>query len=184
MEELASMCGYSSGLEIRRLTADWKQPLLAFFRALEDINDADFFQPHPFNDEAVEQILNNSRSDLFYVLVEGMDVVGYGMLRGWDEGYEIPSFGMLSILGSESIGLGRVSMHFLGAAAKCRRGPKLRLRVKPQNVRAVKLYESLGYEFRSEDDGRYFVGFLDLRSSRAGIAPKVNEHAGDTPARG
>jgi len=166
---LARMCGVSAGLEIRRLTADWKQPLLAFLRAIDEVSNADFFRPHPFTDEAVERILNNTRSDLYYVLAEGTEVVGYGMLRGWDGGYEIPSLGIAIHPRVRSNGLGRVFMHFLGAAAKCRGAQKVRLRVKPQNVRAVSLYESLGYKFRSEEDGGFLVGFLELRSSQPSI---------------
>jgi ribosomal protein S18 acetylase RimI-like enzyme len=165
------MCGDSASLEIRRFTADWKQPLLAFCRAIEEANNADFFQPHPFTDEAVERILNNTRSDLYYVLVEGPEVVGYGMLRGWDEGYEIPSLGIAIHPRVRGNGLGRVFMHFLGATAKCRGAERVRLRVKSENVRAVRLYESLGYKFRSEEDGGYLVGFLELRSSRPSITP-------------
>lgn len=160
------MCGDSAGLEIRRLTAEWKQSLLAFLRALEEDSNADFFQPHPFTDEAVERILHNTRSDLYYILVEGTEVLGYGMLRGWDQGYEIPSLGIAIHPRVRSSGLGRVLMHFLEASAKCRGAPSVRLRVKSQNEWAVRLYKSLGYEFRSEDDGGFLVGFLELRSGR------------------
>jgi ribosomal-protein-alanine N-acetyltransferase len=139
---------------------------MVFLRALNEVNDADLFQPHPFNDEAVERILSNTRSDLYYVLVDGSEVVGYGMLRGWDEGYEIPSLGIALHPGVRGHGLGRAFMHFLGAAAKCRGAQRVRLRVKAQNDRAIRLYESLGYEFRPEEDGEYLIGFLDLRCSR------------------
>lgn len=166
------MRGNSAGLEIRRLTAEWKQSLLAFLRALEEDSNADFFQPHPFTDEAVERILHNTRTDLYYVIVEGTEVVGYGMLRGWDEGYEIPSLGIAIHPRVRSNGLGRVFMHFLEASAKFRGAQRVRLRVKSQNEWAVRLYESLGYEFRSEEDGGYLVGFLELHSSRPRIGPR------------
>jgi ribosomal protein S18 acetylase RimI-like enzyme len=165
------MSGESSFLEIRRLTTDWKQSILVFFRALEETSSADF-QPHPFTDEAVERILHNTRRDLYYVMVEGTEVLGYGLLRGWDEGYEIPSLGIAIHPRIRSIGLGRVFMHFLAAAAKCRGAQKVRLRVMSRNTRARRLYESLGYEFGSEEDGGYRVGFLELRSGRSTVSPR------------
>jgi len=152
----------SAGLEIRRLTTEWKEPLLGFCRVLDEAGDADFFLPHPFTKEAVERILLTARKDLYYVLAEGTEVLGYGMLRGWDEGYAIPSLGVAIHPRFRGKGFGRVFMYFLGAAAKCRGASRIRLRVKVQNTAAAKLYESLGYEFCPERDGEYRIAFLDL----------------------
>lgn len=155
-----------TSLEIRVLTSEWQQALLTFFGALEEVNTADLFRPHPFTDQAVEGILRSAHLDLYYVLVEDFAVLGYGMLRGWDEGYQVPSLGIAIHPRVRSNGLGRVFMNFLAAAAKSRGAQKIRLRVMPQNRRAVSLYESLGYVFSSHDDDAYLVGFLDLYPSR------------------
>jgi ribosomal-protein-alanine N-acetyltransferase len=166
-EPQARMC--AAGLEIRRLTTDWKPSLLVFFHALEAVDDAGFFQPHPFTDEAIERILHNTHRDLYYVLVEGQEVLGYGMLRGWDEGYDVPSLGIAIHPRVRGTGLGRVFMRFLEAAAKCNGAQRARLRVKLQNTAAARLYESLGYQFHADEDGAYRVGFLELRSIRPGV---------------
>ncbi len=150
-----------ASLECRKLTAEWKKPLLAFLSALEEANDTDYFHPHPFTDDAVEKIIHSARKDLYYVLSEGNDVLGYGMLRGWDEGYEIPSLGIAIHPRVRNTGLGKVFMHFLNAAARRKGARKVRLKVKRENTRAAKLYESLGYNFLSEEKG-YLVGFLEL----------------------
>jgi [ribosomal protein S18]-alanine N-acetyltransferase len=151
------------GLEIRRLTTEWKRPLLFFLSALDEAGDADFFLPHAFTEQAVERILLTARKDLYYVLADGTQVLGYGMLRGWDEGYAIPSLGIAIHPRFRGAGIGRIFMHFLGAAAKFRGASRIRLRVKAKNTKAAKLYESLGYEFCPEEEGEYRVGFLDLR---------------------
>jgi ribosomal protein S18 acetylase RimI-like enzyme len=52
-------------------------------------------------------------------------------------------------------------MCFLQGAARWRGCKTIRLRVKRDNLRALKLYRDLGYVFQSEAD-QYFVGFLDL----------------------
>jgi [ribosomal protein S18]-alanine N-acetyltransferase len=152
----------SQCLEIRKLTTEWKEPLLVFLRVLDEAGDAELFLPHPFTKEAVEYILLTARRDLYYVIVEGSQVLGYGMLRGWDEGYSIPSLGIAIHPRFRGEGLGRTFMYFLRVAAKCRGASRIRLRVKAQNTTAAKLYESLGYEFCSEKDGEYRVAFLDL----------------------
>jgi len=161
-------------MECLRLTTQWKEPLLEFLSALLDSNDTQNFYPHQFTAEAVEQIIHNSHSDLYYVLVEGDHVLGYGLLRGWDEGFEIPSLGIAIHPNARGIGLGRALMLFLSVAAKRKGARKIRLRVKLDNLRARALYESLGYKFESEENN-YLIGFLALdqiedsrRTSRVG----------------
>jgi ribosomal-protein-alanine N-acetyltransferase len=151
-------------LEFRELTAEWKQPLLAFLNTL-GLKDAEYFHPHPFTEVAIENIICSARMDLYYVIAEGDNVLGYGMLRGWDEGYTIPSLGIAIHSGARNSGLGKAFMHFLGAAARWRGATTVRLRVRRENIRAANLYENLGYEFRSESEG-YLIGFLDLNSGR------------------
>src|SRR5437899_2428171 len=136
----------SEPLECRKLTVEWKKPLLVFLRALE-VSDTEYFYPHPFTDDAIENIIRTARKDAYYVLAEGGEVLGYGMLRGWDEGYETPSLGIAIHPKVRSTGLGKFFMQFLGAAAKRRGATRVRLRVKSGNTRAVKLYEDLGYRF-------------------------------------
>ena len=147
-------------LECRILSREWKEPLLAFFDSL-DGDDISNFSPHPFTADAVEHILRSALSDLYYVLVEGKQVLGYGSLRGWDEGYEIPSLGIAIHPSARGTGLSRLLMQFLAAAAKHRGAGQIRLRVKSGNARARKLYESLGYRFAPHENG-YLIGHLLL----------------------
>ena len=148
-------------LECRKLTPQWKQPLLDFLKAIELTNDIEYFHPHPFTDDTIENIIQTAQHDLYYVLVDGEDVLGYGMLRGWDERYEIPSLGIAIHPQARHMGLGKFFMRFLNEAAKRKGATKVRLRVKSGNTRALCLYESLGYDFQSDEDG-YRVGFLEL----------------------
>jgi [ribosomal protein S18]-alanine N-acetyltransferase len=147
-------------LECRKLTAEWKRPLLTLLSALDE-NDTEYFCPHAFNHETIEGIICNARRDLYYVLTAKGEILGYGMLRGWDEGYDIPSLGIVIHPSARGRGLGRLLMHFLTAAARQEGAKKVRLRVRLDNARARSLYKSLGYEFKEEEKG-YMVGFLDL----------------------
>ena len=88
-------------------------------------------------------------------------VIGYGMLRGWDDGYETPSLGIAIAPGMQGRGLGRMLMEFLHAEARQRGADRIRLKVHAENVRAVALYQSLGYEFPGGEGGQ-MTGFLAL----------------------
>jgi ribosomal protein S18 acetylase RimI-like enzyme len=83
------------------------------------------------------------------------------MLRGWDEGFEIPSLGIAILPDARGTGLGTALMHYLHAEATRRGVPKVRLTVHEDNARAVALYRSLGYEFDAPREG-VLTGFKPL----------------------
>ena len=104
---------------------------------------------------------NYQGRDLYYALADGMTMIGYGMLRGWDEGYEIPSLGLALDSSVRGHGYGRMFMHFLHAAALRRGAKRIRLKVHRENVRGIDLYKSLGYEF-GQQEGSQLIGYLQL----------------------
>jgi [ribosomal protein S18]-alanine N-acetyltransferase len=148
-------------VECRRLSPDLVVPLAEFFRKLDEAGDTRHFHPHPFTDEEAEKLSCYSGQDLYCVLVAGRQILGYGMLRGWDEGYQVPSLGIALHPAARGAGLGRMLMHFLHAAAKRRGAARIRLKVYPDNLPAITLYKSLGYIFAAEEEGQ-LVGHIDL----------------------
>ena len=151
----------SSALECRIVDETLEQPLVEFFRALKRAGDDKYFHPHPLTDEEAKRRAHYSGKDLYYVLVEGDKVLGYGILRGWDEGYEVPGLGIVIHPAVRGMGLGKLLMHFLHAAARRRGASKIRLKVYPDNGIAIRLYEGLGYTFQAEEGGQ-LVGFINL----------------------
>lgn len=148
-------------MEIVALSLPWCDPLLDFLMALERDREHRLFQPHPFSREALEAIVQGARSDIYRVLVEGPRVLGYGMLRGWDAGYAIPSLGIAVHPTVRRQGLARALMGFLHVCAVHRGAEQVRLRVHAENAGAIRLYRELGYRFDSEEGG-LLVGRLDL----------------------
>jgi ribosomal protein S18 acetylase RimI-like enzyme len=148
-------------LEFVRLTRAWVKPLARFLRILEESGDAQFFAPHPNSEASINALVRSARRDLYCLLVEGEEVLAYGLLRGWDEGYEIPSLGIAIHPSARSSGLGRLVMHFLHASAARRGAQKVRLRVRKDNTLAIKLYEDLGYVLEEHGNG-YLIGFKSL----------------------
>jgi len=102
-----------------------------------------------------------SGKDLYYVAVSGTAVAAYGMLRGWDEGYQVPSLGIAIHPDARGTGLASTFMQFLHAAARLRGATRVRLKVNSENTAARRLYQSLGYRFEDSDGGE-IVGFVDL----------------------
>ena len=119
-----------------------------FLRALIAAGDTAHFHPHAFTPEFVATLVRYTGDDLYYLLTEGDQVLGYGMLRGWDEGFSVPSLGIAVHPAARGSGLGRLMMTFLHAAAKRRNCSAVRLRVAIENKPAAALYESLGYRYK------------------------------------
>jgi [ribosomal protein S18]-alanine N-acetyltransferase len=115
--------------------------------------DDTFFRPHPFTPEEARSIANRRGRDVYAVMADGLRPVAYGMLRGWDEGYSVPSLGIAVRTDAQGRGCGRLMMEHLHAEALARGADQVRLRVHPENVRARRLYESMGYVYDGEDRG-------------------------------
>lgn len=107
------------------------------------------FTPFPLTAETASAIAGRVGRDRYYVAIAGEMIVGLGMLRGWDEGYDIPALGVLVHHEYRALGIGR-SLSETAIAEAARLGaPAVRLSVHASNERALRLYESLG--FREQD---------------------------------
>ena len=115
--------------------------------------DPTFPRPHPFTVDEAWGTANHAGHDVNALLVEDGRPIAYGMLRGWDEGYGVPSLGIAIRTGAQGRGLGRVMMEHLHAEAGRRGATAVRLRVHTDNVRARRLYESMGYAYEGEERG-------------------------------
>jgi GNAT superfamily N-acetyltransferase len=148
-------------LEIRVLSPEWERPLASFFssagRAAEE-----FFHPHPFTDEDAKRLTHYSGKDLYYLFVDGADILAYGMLRGWDEGHDVPSLGIVVHPDTRGQGVGELFMHFLHCAARKKGAREIMLKVYKENAAACKLYLKLGYLFDGEEQKGQLVGRLLL----------------------
>ena len=145
------------------LATAWEQPFADFLVRLAANGDEATFHPHPLTRESAAQLANYSGRDLYYVFVDQGQVLGYGMLRGWDEGFEVPSLGIAIDPSVRGRRIGLALMHFLHAVAKQRGCSSIRLTVSATNLAAIRLYEGLGYRFEPIRDTD-LVGKLGLTS--------------------
>ena len=155
-----------SPLEFRRLGPSLEAGLTAFFDALTARGDGRWFHPHPLTAAEAARLCAYRGRDLYYAAAAGDSVLAYGLLRGWDEGYEAPSLGIAVHPDARGLGLARAFMGFLHAAAAVRGAKRVRLRVYPDNAPARRLYERLGYDLRPAADGQ-LLGLLELTRGAA-----------------
>lgn len=157
-------------LDPRRLACGDVDALLAFLRRLVAAGDDRFFLPHPFTHEAVSQLAETPCDDEYHVVHADREeeIVAYGMLRGWAEGYAVPSLGIAVDPARRGCGIGRRFLGFLHARALARGARTVRLTVHRGNERARALYGSSGYTFGPLAGDR-LVGTLDLEPAPAVI---------------
>jgi len=136
--------------------------------------DSTHFRPHPFTPEEADRVVRYQGGDVYAALEVNGRFVAYGILRGWDEGFAVPSLGIGVRADLRRRGYGREMMVWLAEEAKRRGADRIRLRVHPDNIGARRLYESLGYGYAGEDRGE-LVMLLELL--HVGQGPEVTAHS-------
>jgi ribosomal-protein-alanine N-acetyltransferase len=146
-------------LEFHQLKPEWGEALYNFFLAIKD--DTEYFHPHPFTQEYAYRLSLYQGEDIYYITTDGREIVAYGLLRGWDEGFEMPSLGVAIHPKLRGTGLSKLFIFILHHLAKMKGAKKIRLKVYSNNIAAVKLYQNIGYEFISEENGQ-LLGVIQL----------------------
>jgi GNAT superfamily N-acetyltransferase len=153
-----------AALTFCRVQPDQELALARFFLDLARNGDDHWFHPHPFTPEEAARISALTGQDLYCVALYGDRVLAYGMLRGWDEGYEVPSLGIAVAAEARGTSLARSFMLYLHSCARLRGSPAIRLKVYRENQRAHRLYQSLGYQFAGCQAGQ-LVGVCPLENA-------------------
>jgi ribosomal-protein-alanine N-acetyltransferase len=152
-------------LQLVRLGVAHQQALEALFSRVAADATGNHFHPHPFNDVEAERICRRATKDLYIGMFRTDVLVGYGMLRGWDEGFQVPSLGIYLTPQMRGTGAARILMQHLHESAKRAGASRIRLNVHIDNIAARQLYLSLGYRFDGppQSDGQ-LLGFFDIAS--------------------
>jgi ribosomal-protein-alanine N-acetyltransferase len=144
-----------SDARFRRLAAGDAEPLARFFERLAAGGDERWFHPHGLTAEDAARLASREGDDVYVVAVGTAGrVVGYGLLRGWEEGYDVPSLGIAIDGEARGTGVAEALMRHLHDEARAKGAPRVRLKVYPDNEVALRLYRRLGYEVTGESDGQ------------------------------
>jgi len=103
------------------------------------------FDPFPLTAREARRVALESHNDGYYVASRNGSLVGFSMLRGFDEGYEIPSFGIFVDHAAHGQGVGRALTEWTIEAARQGGCASVRLSVYATNAVALDLYASLGF---------------------------------------
>ena len=107
------------------------------------------FNPFPMTAETASRIAALPRRDRYYGAFAGDRLVGLSMLRGWDEGYAVPSFGIVIDHRAHNRGLGQRLTAYTVDAARALGAPSVRLTVFASNGAGIRVYSRLGFVERS-----------------------------------
>jgi perosamine synthetase len=103
------------------------------------------FHPFPMTDETAKRIALGTHQDKYYAAFYGSQVVAISMLRGWDEGYSVPSFGILVDHRFHNRGIGTRLTEFTVDEARRHGSERVRLSVFASNQAAHHIYTSRGF---------------------------------------
>jgi len=130
---------------MRRLREPDTEKLGIFFARNNRPDVTTFFNPFPLNENVSRDLLEPARKDLFFVIEENGRFLAFSMLRGQDEGYDIPSFGIFVDWEHQSCGIGKRLSEWTFRWADQAGVPKIRLSVYEENIQARTFYERSGF---------------------------------------
>ena len=136
-------------VKIRQIQSADYEDLACFFERNNVPAITEYFHPFPLNSQTAREIACTTHLDRYYIADWNGQIAGFGMLRGWDEGYQIPSLGLFVAKKQQGIGLGKQIVEFCLREAKKLGCRSVRLSVYESNVSAVSLYRSLGFTEKS-----------------------------------
>ena len=152
------------GLKIKRLQTQDCEQLKQLFTIIEQDPAAANFHPHSFNANMAAEISVYAGRDLYLGarLDKSCDaLVGYGMLRGWDEGYVIPMLGIYLAPHVRGCGLSQSFLVSLHKFARIHGARTVRLKVYPKNIAALNSYYKIGYNVVKVIDAQLLLA-IDL----------------------
>lgn len=146
-----------------KINPEVKNLLMDLFCEIKD--DSLMFHPHGFENEDAVRISNYVGKDFYIIAILDGKAIAYGLLRGWDDGYEIPILGCYLHKDVRGTGFSKFFMNYLHFCAKQKGAMKIMLKVYKLNIGAIKLYKSMGYVLENFDDKQY-VGYIDLKGEK------------------
>jgi RimJ/RimL family protein N-acetyltransferase len=111
-----------------------------------------YFTAFEFSAETFNALLKKAVNDKFFGIFFEKEIAGFYMLRGFDEGYEIPSYGVWISSRFSNKGLSKLTLYHAFSVCRINNIQTLMLKVHPENKVPMKLYESLGFKQTGFDE--------------------------------
>jgi RimJ/RimL family protein N-acetyltransferase len=105
-----------------------------------------YFTPFSFDVKSFRHVLQSAKRDRYWRIRFAEEIAGFFMLRGFDSGYERPSFGVFIAEKFSNKGLSTLALQYSLSWCKLNNVSKVMLKVHPDNVYARRAYEGAGFE--------------------------------------
>jgi ribosomal-protein-alanine N-acetyltransferase len=139
-----------ANLEIKKIDLNQAQELSSLLQNA-DKEYSKYFIPFNFDLESIKKVLSGVKNDMFYGIYTNQKLIGFYMLRGWDAGYDIPSYGVWISQKYSSKGISKLTLYHAISICKINNVQKLMLKVHPDNLVAKNIYEGFGFIFSEVD---------------------------------
>lgn len=93
-----------------------------------------FFYAFGFGEEEIARILAERRRDIYSGMFWRGELAAFFMLRGWDAGYEVPSFGVLVGVKHRGHAFMRIALDVAKLVSRLAGAPRLMAKIHPDNV--------------------------------------------------
>jgi len=138
-------------VEIKELQSEQASTLSALIlNAPKDYSK--YFVPFSFEEDSINKIISNAVNDKYFGIFINDDLAGFYMLRGFDEGYDIPSYGIWISDKYSGLGLSKLTLQHAISFCKLNGLKKIMLKVHPEHTIAKNIYENFGFKQQGFDE--------------------------------
>src|SRR5215213_6501534 len=135
----------ASNLIFREIQSSDRALLETFFVQNDVPQVTETFTAFPLNAEITHFITEQPHKDKYYLLLLDGQPVGFSMLRGFDEGYSVPSFGIFIDHRFQGRGFGKKLLQVTVEEARQMGCEKVRLSVFGRNAAGLRIYKAFGF---------------------------------------
>jgi RimJ/RimL family protein N-acetyltransferase len=154
-------------INLRAMTVDDSEKLAALVEG-QPLDYLAHFTPFAMSSGEWRARLAAAEADRYWVIVDDSRIAGFFMLRGWDEGYSRPSFGIFVGARDQGKGLAKAALdHAIAWCQSTKSATSIMLKVHSGNTAARSVYEAAG--FRDSGlcpDTGHMIMTLDLSDDR------------------
>jgi RimJ/RimL family protein N-acetyltransferase len=151
-------------LLIRPLQIDDAATLSIWLRAQPPAY-ARFFRPFGYDEASIAAALAQTGQDIFTSLFWDQQLVGFFMLRGWNEGYEVPAFGILIDERYRGYGLEMAALDTAKVICRLRNVSRLMIKMHPDNISAKGVARKTGFvQTGIEEQSGNLIYHYDIKS--------------------
>ncbi len=126
-----------------------------------------FFRPFPFERDAISELLSKQERDVYSGVYWRHHLVGFFTLRGWDEGYAEPAFGVVIEGKFRGTGLDMIALDSAKLICRLRGAPGMITKVHPENMSAKGVMRKIGFTLIGpERSGGNFIYRLEIGPER------------------